>query len=299
MKLRSGSVYSVPKGEKGMEDSNDEDTEAGPVHRRILCIIPNSNKALIYNSHKKENETKDLEFPTLLNIKNFLNNCSWVNFNNKLYILGGVEKNQKSHLFLEYDSIKNAFKRLPDSKFSHINHSLLAYENSIYCIGGQENECEKYDFDTNMWVSLPKLNFVQDNPVLYIHNNILYSFFGNDESGKKIDHVQKLNLKNPKSKWVNVTYNRNGCNLKMEGCGIIKVNDNTIYFYGGKTDNGTLKSVIEFDFNNMKANKTKYNMGENAYFKESIMPKISDDQYGNFSLDKGNHLIFVSKLAGI
>jgi hypothetical protein len=295
MKLRSGNVYSVPKTEKELlEDSYEEETEAGSSYRRVISIIPNTNKALIYNAHKNSNTTKDLDFPNLISIKYFLNNCAWVNYNNKLYILGGEEKEKKTNIFIEYDGIKNIFKRLPDSKFAHVNHSLFAYENSIYCIGGKETDCEKYDFQTNTWTILPKLNFVQENPVLYVHNNILYSFFGNDENGKKCDNIQKLNIKNNKSKWMNVIYNRNECDLKISGCGIVKINENCIYFFGGKTDSGISKSAIEFDFSTMKANKTSYSLTESAYFKDSLMLKVSGDKYGNYSMNKDYPLILVS-----
>ena len=295
MKLRSGNVYSVPKIEKELlEDSYDEETETGPIYRRVLSIIPNTNKALIYNVRKNNNITKDLDFPNLISIKYFLNNCSWVNYNNKLYILGGEDKGKNTNLFIEYDGIKNSFKRLPDSKFAHVNHSLFEYENSIYCIGGKDADCEKYDFETNSWTMLPKLNFIQQNPILYVHNNILYSFFGDDENGNKIDHIQKLNLKNVKSKWTSLFYNRNGCNLKMVGCGIIKINENCIYFFGGKTESGISKDAIEFDFSNMKASRTSCSLGQNAYFKDSMMIKISDEKYGNYSMDKDHPLIIVS-----
>ena len=295
MKLRSGNVYSVPKIEKELlEDSYDEETETGPIYRRVLSIIPNTNKALIYNVRKNNNITKDLDFPNLISIKYFLNNCSWVNYNNKLYILGGEDKGKNTNLFIEYDGIKNSFKRLPDSKFAHVNHSLFEYENSIYCIGGKDADCEKYDFETNSWTMLPKLNFIQQNPILYVHNNILYSFFGDDENGNKIDHIQKLNLKNVKSKWTSLFYNRNGCNLKMVGCGIIKINENCIYFFGGKSESGISKDAIEFDFSNMKASRTSCSLGQNAYFKDSMMIKISDEKYGNYSMDKDHPLIIVS-----
>ena len=230
MRLRSGAIYSVPKIEKELlEESYEEEDETGPIYRRVLSIIPNTNKALIYNTRRKNNKTKDLDFPNLLGINKFLKDCSWVNYNNKLYILGGEDKGKESKLFIEYDGIKNSFKRLPDSQFPHTNHSLFAYENSIYCIGGKETDCERYDFDLNTWTILPKLNVVQENPVLYVHNSILYSFFGKDENGNKNDIIQKLNLKNAKAKWANIIYNRNGCNLKMIGCGIIKISENCIY----------------------------------------------------------------------
>jgi hypothetical protein len=298
MRLRSGAIYTVPKTEKELlEDSYEEEAETGPIYRRVLSIIPNTNKILIYNVHKNNNKTKEVDFPNLLSIKYFLKDCSWVNYNNKLYILGGEDKGKKTNLFIEYDGIKNSFKRLPDSKYTHTNHSLFAYEDSIYCIGGLETDCEKYDFETNTWIILPKLNFVQQNPVLYVYNNFLYSFFGNDQNGNKIDSIQKLNIKNAKAKWNDVIYNRNGINLKMSGCGIIKISENCIYLFGGDFEFGVSKAAIEFDFSEMKANRTQCYLGQNAYFRESLMIKISEDQYANYSMDKENPLILVSGLS--
>ena len=126
-KIKNG----VNKTEKDLlDESFEEEGEIKNNYRRVLSIIPNSNKALVYYVSKKINKTKDVEFPNLLGIKYFLKDCSWVNYNNKLYILGGEEKGKKSHLFIEYDGIKNTFKKLPDSKYGHIHHSLFVYDNS-------------------------------------------------------------------------------------------------------------------------------------------------------------------------
>ena len=117
-------------------------------------------------------------------------------------------------------------KRLPDSLFPHSKHSLFAYNNQIYAVGGDKFECEKFDINNNEWTPLPNLSFKQIYPVLYVHNDILYSFFGIDENIKKSDNIQKLNLKNPKAKWQKVNYKRNKCNLNLYGCGIAKINEN-------------------------------------------------------------------------
>ena len=293
MKLRSGTVKNIPKKELS-DDSHDDDVP-GNIFRRIYTVIPGTKKIQFYNAHKKTNKDKEVEFPNLLGIKNFYNDCAWVNYNNKLYILGGKdEKGKFSRLFMEYDGIKNNFKRLPDSKFAHFNHSLYANDNIIYCIGGKENECEKYDFSTNSWISLPKMNFTQNNPVLFIQNNFIYSFFGNDEKGKRIDQIQKLNLVANKAKWIPVNYDKGGCNLKIYGCAVLRISDNVIYFFGGKTEHGVSKGAIEYDFVKEKASKTDCFLGQNAYFKDTVLLKISDDVYGNYSIDKAFPLITVT-----
>ena len=288
-KLRSNSLKATQKSAKDKQDDSDEENPApSPIFCRVMSIIPGSNEIFTYNSNKNSNTMSKAEFPPLIGIKTFLKECSWINYKNKLYILGGEYKSKKSKIFIEFESIKKNYKRLPDSKHAHKGHSLIVHENSIYCIGGGQDECERYDFNDNTWSPLPKMAFYQENPVLFIHNNTLYSLFGINENGKYIDNMQRLNLKNAKAKWTNVNYNRNGCNLKMFGCGIIKMDENRIYLLGGKLENEVSKSMIEFDFATMKANKNENTLGQNAYFKESMMLRIGDEQYGNYSIDKEN-----------
>ena len=288
-KLRSNSLKAVPRTSKDKQDDSEEETAApSPIFCRVMSILPGTDKVLTYNSNKNTNTMRNVVFPSILGIKHFFFFFSWVNYKNKLYILGGELKSKKSKMFLEYISLKHNLKRFPDSKHAHKGHSLIVYENCIYCIGGGQDECEKYDFNDNTWSILPKMVFYQENPVLCIHNDMLYSLFGTNENGKYIDNIQKLNLKNGKAKWTNVNYNRNGCNLKIFGCGIIKMDDDRIYLLGGKLENEVSKNMIEFDFGSMKAIKNENTLGQNAYFKEAMMLRIGEEQFGNYSIDKEN-----------
>ena len=232
---------------------------------------------------------KEVTFSPLLGLSHFLAECAWVNNNNKLYILGGVDDfNKSSKIFLEFDPIKEKIKRLPDSKYTHSRHSLFAYDNQIFVIGGDRLECEKYDINKNEWSSLPNLSFKQIYPVLYVHNDIMYSFFGIDENIRKTDCVQKLNLKNNKAKWQKVVYKKNKCNLCVFGCGIAKINENCVLFLGGMDDNGIRDEAIQFDFNNLSAKKTEFLLEEKAYFKDSVLLRLSPNDFGNFSIEETN-----------
>ena len=76
-------------------------------------------------------------FSPLLGLSHFFLDCAWVNNNNKLYILGGIDdSSSSSKIFLLYDPIKDKIRRLPDSKYPHSKHSLFAYNDMIYAIGG-------------------------------------------------------------------------------------------------------------------------------------------------------------------
>ena len=271
------------------EEEIEEESSKEPIYTFVCNLVPPKNEVILYNVDLDNIIHKNIEFSKLLGTTHFLEECAWVNLNNKLYILGGSDDfNKPSQIFLEYDSLKNTIKKLPNSKYTHSRHSLFAYDNQIFVVGGDRLECEKYDINTNEWSVLPSLSFKQIYPVLYVHDNILYSFFGIDEKFRKTDSAQKLNLKSPKSVWTKLTYKKNGCNLCLYGCGIAKINDNCILFLGGMDDTGIRQDAVKFDFSNFTANKTDFIMEEKAYFKDSVLLKLSSKSYGNFSIEETN-----------
>ena len=282
-------VSAIKESNEYEEDIEEEESSKGQIYQVVCNIVPPKNQVVLYNVDLDTIIRQNVDFPKFAGIYHFLEDSAWVNLNNKLYILGGTDDfSQSTQIFLEYDPKKNTFKRLPDSKYTHSRHSLFAYNDQIFVIGGDRLECEKYDIINNEWSVLPNLSFKQIYPVLYVHNDILYSFFGIDESYKKTDAAQKLNLKNSRSKWAKLTYKRNGCNLFIYGCGIAKINENCVLFLGGMDDNGIRQDAIQFDFSSLTANKTNYIMEEKAYFKDSVLLKISPKIYGNFSIEDTN-----------
>ena len=282
-------VSAIKESKEYEEDIEEEESSKGQIYQVVCNIVPPKNQVVLYNVDLDTIIRQNVDFPKFAGIYHFLEDSAWVNLNNKLYILGGTDDfSQSTQIFLEYDPKKNTFKRLPDSKYTHSRHSLFAYNDQIFVIGGDRLECEKYDIINNEWSVLPNLSFKQIYPVLYVHNDILYSFFGIDESYKKTDAAQKLNLKNNRGKWVKLTYKRNGCNLFIYGCGIAKINENSVLFLGGMDDNGIRQDAIQFDFSNLTANKTNYIMEEKAYFKDSVLLKLSPKTYGNFSIEDTN-----------
>ena len=277
----------VKESERMYEE--EEESSHGPTYQVVCNLVPPKNQVILYNVNLDQITRKNIEFPTMLGIRHFLSECAWVNNNNKLYILGGIDDdNNASKIFLEYDPIKGIIRRLAEPYYPHSRHSLFAYNNQIFVVGGDGLECEKYDIINNQWSTLPNLSFKQVYPVLYVHNDILYSFFGINENERKTDDAQKLILKNNRGKWTKVIYKRNGCDLKVYGCGIAKTNDNCVLFLGGMDDKGIRKDAIQFDFSDLSASKTEFMLEENAYFKDSVLLKLSPKVYGNFSIEETN-----------
>ena len=278
----------------------DEKINSEQIVENVCRVLVGNKKIAVFNSKNNQIHRKIIDFQELTGINYFLPECSWVNIDNKMYIQGGNnDEINSSKTFFVYDSIGNNFIRLNDCINEHSSHSLFASNKFIYCIGGKSKQCERYNIETGQWQLFPNLNFIQQYPVLYIHNNYLYSFFGLNENGKEIDSIQRINLRNPKKYWETVEYQKNDCDLKMYGCGIIKSsNNNIIYFIAGKDKNGVRSKSIKFNFNNFSASQTELPFQEKGYFKDSILPKLDVDTYGNFPLDEINSFIkipFVSE----
>ena len=53
-------------------------------------------------------------------------------------------------------------------------------------------------------------------------------------------------------------------------------------------DTGIRQDAVQFDFSNLTANKTDFIMEEKAYFKDSVLLKLSPKSYGNFSIEETN-----------
>jgi len=262
------------------------------IYKLICNVIPNSRQVVVFDASSNKMYRKNLEFPPQMGLSQFLNNSTWVNYNNHLYVSGGI---YGSNSFILYNPIKSRFTRHTDSLFSHEEHSLIANGQYVFLIGGRNNKTERYNIKEKKFENFGELKFIQKKPILFIHKNFLYSFFGLNENNEFIDKVQRRNIKNLKGKWEEVAINNeNNIDVKMYGAGIIKINEDVIYFLGGKGKDGLKQTSIEFNFKNMTINSTPYHLEDKAFFKDSVLMRLNENTYGNFSLESGNPFLKIS-----
>ena len=262
------------------------------IYKLICNVIPNSRQVVVFDASSNKIYRKNLEFPPQMGLSQFLNNSTWVNYNNHLYVSGGI---YGSNSFILYNPIKSRFTRHTDSLFSHEEHSLIANGQYVFLIGGRNNKTERYNIKEKKFENFGELKFIQKKPILFIHKNFLYSFFGLNENNEFIDKVQRRNIKNLKGKWEEVAINNeNNIDVKMIGAGIIKINEDVIYFLGGKGKDGLKQTSIEFNFKNMTINSTPYHLEDKAFFKDSVLMRLNENTYGNFSLESGNPFLKIS-----
>lgn len=212
-------------------------------------------------------------------------NSAWFNYNNKLYISGGIEKNgEESNVLIEYSPIEHEFRRLSDLPKSRSHHSMYIDNNCIYIIGGTSKDCYKYNLRDYNYEHIGQLNTIRFVPVLFKKGNTIYAFFGTDSSGYYLSNAEIKQDRSP-MKWDNLEM-KGEKNVKIIGCGIIQSQLNEIMFLGGLSEHGTLlSSVMVYDLEKNTLSKTELLLREGTYFNQSLLTKFDDDFYGNFTLE--------------
>jgi hypothetical protein len=249
----------------------------------------------IYNDLTGEIETVTVEFSQLLNVKDFLPNCSWINRDGKLYISGGLTgKDTGSKCFLKYDPETKILKQMPDMLNGRYNHSMISHGDFIYAVSGSSNPTtEKFDFKENKWIKLSNLTLDErQNAILYVYKDQLFAFFGY-RAGAYLDTVEKLKLAT-RGKWEIVPFkNPSKLNLKLIGCATVPLpgDNDKIYFFGGKGSSDIKHNAFTFDFANPSFYSTPIALEENSFFCESALFRLSDGSYGGFDMDKGIHFL--------
>lgn len=253
--------------------------------------MPNTKDVIVYNNRENSISRHALDFPALIGVPYFLPNCAYVNTGCKVYISGGLNANTPSDSFICYDGHSNQLTRLPEMLNARYNHSMYAHNDFIFFVGGNTSSVERFDCKSLKFTKLSSsLTDERNNPVLYVYNNYLYTFFGT-RKGEYLDTVERLNLKNVKSKWEVVAYLKKpkDLDLKMIGCGIIQSGEKEIYLFGGKSDNGLKNTCLKFDFGNNSFESLDLLLEDEIYFHESVLSDLGDFSYGQFNLDKSEN----------
>ena len=257
----------------------------------FLYPIENTNKIMIQNIQGCEE--REINFPLIGNLTSFLEKCAFCNNNNILYISGGIEKNGSySNIFLKFDPLSKILSLNNQLIKPRANHSMIAYNNTIYAIGGiGTNKCEKYN--DIKWESMPDLIEKEVQlPMLFIYKDYLYSFGGLNKNNY-LTTIERINLRNNRSKWEIVSYlNPENIDNKVIGCGLIESNNELIFLGGKKENNNILKNSFKYNFLNNTYYQSDITFPTNIYFKECSFRKIGDNVYGNINENGKSPLIF-------
>ena len=264
----------------------------------ILCPIPETNKIKIITDDERDENIIKINFPKELGISFFLKDCSYCNYDKKLYISGGCIEDDNNNIgpsnkFFVIDLFqtnlegKNSFiTELHFMTFPKYKHSMISYDDKIYVVGGNNNIVTRYDIKENTWELLNPLIIDRSQPNLFIYEGYLYAFFGK-EGEEYLKSVERFNLANVKfQNWELILFdNPNNVDVRIYGCCLYQV-DELIYFFGGKCMG---KNTDEIFFINMKErliDRTDAKLNWKECFRENKLfqlgnklVQISDEKY--------------------
>ena len=189
---------------------------------------------------------------------NFLNGCRCVLIKDRLYIFGGVDKeNNVTKVAWVYYIKENELKPMPDMLHPHAYHGVqfLDYYKSIVIIGGENSTfCEIYDMKTGHWRDLPEMKIPRAHCILYLDKitHKLYAFFGilgkiAEKNNNFSDALECLEFRKLALGWHRVEYNnraeisfRTGINQ------ILPLNSEMLLVYGGSSMREFIKKAAVF-----------------------------------------------------
>ena len=306
--LSSGEKEKEKENEKEKEpEKKPESNSKEKLIENELSINPSNFISFMYPVFKTnivkgsidKNTVQEIKINFPGDITEFVQGGAYCNYENGLYYTGGQEYiKDAGKLFLmigRNDKGQNAIK-LPDMKYPHWNHSMIADKNKIYVIGGyNSNKCEMFDLSSNTWTDIPDLiEKERQRSMLYIDNNFLYCFMGRSQNAF-LSTVERLNLDNVNAGWESIIVDtgKERTNLKFYGAGIIKKNNsNRIYFIGGKKEKRNKeeafkRSIYEFSFDDYKMTKSDFKIENDLVFIENKLFPMDEGDCGNF-INVGN-----------
>ena len=129
-----------------IEEEFDEEIDLAKPNKNEMHVYDRKNKCIIKKVVKLDKKVHKYLY--------FLNGCRTILIKDKLYIFGGVDKeNNISNIAYVYYINTNYLKPMPEMLKQHAYHSaqFLDYYKSIVIIGGENSTfCELYDLSTGL-----------------------------------------------------------------------------------------------------------------------------------------------------
>ena len=210
----------------------------------IAKPIPGTNEMQCYDKKSMGIIKKIVKFDKKIHKYNyFLNGCRTLLIKDKLYIIGGVDKeNQTTKIAYTYYIKTNELKSMPDMIKPHAYHSVefLDFYKSIIVIGGENiSTCELYDMNTGFWRELPEMKIPRAHCGIYLDklNHAIYSFFGVvgniTDKNNYTDVLECLELRKIALGWYKIDYNNKAeMNFKSGINKILPLTPDMVLIYG-------------------------------------------------------------------
>ena len=246
--------FRIKKSKKEENEDDDFDEEVD-----LAKPIPGKPEIQVYDRKSRNIVKKTIKFDKKIHkYLNFLTGSRSVLIRDKLYIFGGVDKeNNITNVAWVYYIKENDLKTMPDMLHPHAYHQVqfLDFYKSIIVVGGQNcTSCELYDMTTGQWRDLPEMKVPRAHCILYLDKmtHKLYSFFGilgkiAEKNNNYSDVIECLEFRKLALGWQKLEYNnkaeisfRTGINQ------MLPLNPEMILVYGGSSMREFIKKAAVF-----------------------------------------------------
>ena len=234
----------VKKNFKKKKNNLDELNEEFDGEVDIAKPIPGTNEMQCYDKKTRGIVKKVVKFDKKVHkYTYFLNGCRTLLIKDRLYIIGGVDKeNQLTKAAYVYFIKTNELKTMPEMLKPHAYHSVdfLDYYKSIVVVGGENiSSCELYDMNTGEWRDLPEMKIPRAHCGIYLDkmNHAIYSFFGIvgniTDKNNYTDVLECLELRKMALGWYKIDYNNKAeMNFKSGINKILPLTPEMVLIYG-------------------------------------------------------------------
>lgn len=214
--------------------------------KRIICKIVTISfiaVSFVFQSDTYAN-TKSWE-NTLTEMTTARRNLSSIAYNNKIFVLGGIEGRADSKKVEAYNIETDTWESLPDMPVERYSHESVLYKDKIYIIGGYNkaegflNRVDIYNLKTGEWSQGANMPTPRSSFVAEVVNGVIYCIGGEVASGYT-DALEMYDIES--NSW---TKSRNLSVARGDTDGVYK--DGKIYIVGGYDGVNALDTVDVYD----------------------------------------------------
>jgi len=163
-----------------------------------------------------------------------LTGVSAVNFDDKIYLIGGKNLNVYHDRVHIYDPRTDSWDTSSTARLGNArsNAACTVYDDRIYVIGGRDNKgalktVEVFDPDSNVWKKVDDIKGPRDGATANVFNDSLLVIGGVDNEGAYIEKIEYYDLS--RDTWVN-----SGSKLSPSRAGgLSAMREDTIWIFGG------------------------------------------------------------------
>jgi len=206
--------------------------------------------------------------------------AKFINLGEGIFLTGGNINKQLTPncytILVDYDpnSKKYIQSIMPYSNMNEKRdrHNIIYIESRsivVVCCGISNNKAEMTDMNKGTWDNLPALSEIRSNATMAcVNERFVYCFGGfkpQNKEGSYLNSYEYIDMNNTSAGWVFEDFKKFApASLSLSAIGVIRMNQNTIFFCGGYDGTNYLSDVTQVTFDLEKGSIASHEKVKNA-----------------------------------